>query len=305
MSKIRYCLIIIFTILFHTYSKSQGCSDAGFCTLKNFKPELYDTLSEMKKNQVSVGISGGKADYSITIINYFLEYTRALNRKLNINTKVTWMSQSGNDITSSDFSDIYFTFNYSILKSTKITVGTKLPLNDANKKNSNGLSLPMDYQSSLGTIDLIVGIAHESEHFQYVLALQKPLTQNKNEFMPGRQEANSILRTFQSTNKYKRSGDILLRLSYPFKINNKNTIIPSLLPIYHLKDDQFLTNDNYYADITGSQGLTLNGNVYFDYSYSPKSVFSLNLGVPLLTRKARPDGLTRKFVFTFNYTFSF
>ena len=40
----------------------------------------------------------------------------------------------------------------------------------------------MYYQASLGTIDLIFGIGYEIKKFQFIAAIQQPITQNDNEF---------------------------------------------------------------------------------------------------------------------------
>jgi hypothetical protein len=131
----------------------------------------------------------------------------------------------------------------------------------------------MDYQASLGTFDLIFGIGYEIEKIQIVAAIQQPLTQNDNEFIATNYPINSKLRTFQSTNKFERSGDVLLRASYPINLNSKIKLTPSVLPIYHLTNDKYTDEFNIQKEINNSQGITLNGNVYMDYEISSKSIF--------------------------------
>jgi len=163
----------------------------------------------------------------------------------------------------------------------------------------------MDYQASLGTFDLIFGIGYEIEKIQIVAAIQQPLTQNDNEFIATNYPINSKLRTFQSTNKFERSGDVLLRASYPINLNSKIKLTPSVLPIYHLTNDKYTDEFNIQKEINNSQGITLNGNVYMDYEISSKSIFQLNAGMPFIVRDARPDGLTRGFVANFEYRMKF
>jgi hypothetical protein len=66
-----------------TIAKSQGCSDAGFCTINTFKPSIGETQSSPFKNQCRIGVSGGSADHDITVFgskgltlnaNVFLNY---------------------------------------------------------------------------------------------------------------------------------------------------------------------------------------------------------------------------------------
>lgn len=282
---------------------AQGCSDAGFCTLDSFKPGTSHNET-IQKNQFKIGFSFGDADNSISAFGNYLEYNRSLNDKFGIDVKLTSLGQNGNDISTFGLSDIYLNTNYKINEKTTFTIGAKIPLSDGNEMEEK-ISLPMDYQSSLGTFDLIVGVGYKIGSMQFVGALQQPLSQNNNQFIAENYPVNSELRKFQSTNNFKRSGDVLLRASYPIKVGDKFKITPSLLPIYHLKNDKYTDAFGIEKDIKGSQGLTLNGNAYFDYEINQKSDLQLNLGVPFIIRDARPDGLTRSFIVNLEYRIRF
>ena len=163
----------------------------------------------------------------------------------------------------------------------------------------------MDYQSSLGTFDIIVGVGFELGKLQCVTAIQQPITQNKNAFLSEKYPVSSELRNFQSTNNYKRSGDVLFRVSYPIMLGDKFKITPSILPIYHLNDDKYTDALAVERTINGSQGLTLNGNAFFDYEINNKNAMQLNVGAPFIVRDARPDGLTRGLVINLEYRIKF
>ena len=304
MKNIRLLLSItaFFTLLSYL-ANAQGCSDAGFCTINSFKPNNSSNLIETK-NQFKVGVSFGKADYSILVFGSYVEYNRQLNNNFSIDAKVTSVAQNGNNVSSFGLSDIYLNANYKISEKVKFAFGAKIPLADGNKIKDN-LSLPMDYQSSLGTVDLILGLGYDLNKIQLVAALQQPLTQNNNGFMSEKYPSSSKLSSFQSTNKFKRSGDFLLRVSYPITLNNKLKLTPSLLPIYHLANDKYTDALGSEKEITGSQGLTFNGNVYFDYEMNTNSAIQLNLGVPFVVRTKKPDGLTRSFVINVEYRVKF
>ena len=57
----------------------------------------------------------------------------------------------------------------------------------------------MDFQSSLGTFDLILGIGFNISRFQVITALQQPLTQNDNAFIADDYPLESEFRNYQST----------------------------------------------------------------------------------------------------------
>ena len=303
--KLPYQLIVIVVFFFHFTDGiyAQGCSDAGICTIDSFKPHEHDDSKEYQ-NTFKAGLNFGAADYDITVFGTYLDYRRKVTDRLSVDAKLTTLSQSGNDISVFGLSDIYINGNYKIGKSASLTLGFKIPLTDANKKE-NGLALPMDYQSSLGTFDLVLGIDYSIKKLQLLAAIQQPLTQNNNGFLSDLYPSISPLSEFQSTNQFKRSGDVLLRVSYPFNLGQKFVFIPSLLPIYHLANDKFTDIDGKEKEIDGSQGLTLNWNTYFDYYINEKHALQLSLGAPLIIRDSRPDGLTRSFVANIEYRINF
>ena len=301
----KWNLFLMATALFvlgTNISYGQGCSDAGFCTINSFKPNGTDS-TEVFNSQLKIGAFYGNADKSILVYGSYLEYNRQFIQKFGLDAKLTSIAQSGNGIEVFGLSDIYINTNYKASERVKFTFGAKIPLSKANKTKDN-LPLPMDYQASLGTFDLILGIGYEINKIQFVAAIQQPLTQNDNQFIATNYPINAELSTFQSTNKFQRAGDILVRVSYPFEINPKFKLTPSILPIYHLTNDKF-TDVNIEKKIIGSQGLTLNGNLYLDYEMNGKSSIQLNLGMPFIVRDARPDGLTRSFIANLEYKIKF
>lgn len=242
----------------------------------------------------------GKADNSIAVYGTYLEYNRQLNKKTGIDLKLTSIAQNGNNISVFGLSDAFVNANYTPNEKIKLTAGFKIPLSNASASRDN-LPLPMDYQSSLGTLDLILGIGYEIWKIQCFAAIQQPLTQNDNQFIATDYPENSPLRGFQSTRRFKRAGDVMLRVSYPISAGSKFRITPGILPIYHLKNDTYTDELNVEKEIAGSSGLTLNGNLYLDYQINTRNALQLNLGMPFVVRETRPDGLTRSFILNMEY----
>ncbi len=300
--KILKTALAIFCIFLVQFSaQSQGCSDAGVCTLNALKPT---GSTELTRNHFKIGYTNGLADYDISVNGGYLEYGRMFSKRFGIDVKVAALGQSGNNISEFGSSDFYLNGKYGFNEKTAVTLGAKIPLNKADKQ-MNGLGLPMDYQSSLGTFDLILGISHSVGRFHLVAAYQQPLTQNENTFLAEAYDPTSKLREFQSTNQFERAGDVLLRVSYPFHFGEKLRITPSLLPIYHLADDKFTDSAGKQQSIEGSNGFTLNGNVYVDYSVGKNGNLQLSLASPFIVREARPDGLTRGYVVGLEYGVNF
>lgn len=301
MKKNQGKIVVILFLIFQLKSYSQGCSDVGFCTINSFKP---NSEIAAKKNHLKLGMFTGSADNSVSVWGNYVEYHTQLSDQFSFDTKLTSLAQNGNGYTSFGLGDLFLSSNYKLNPNWTVTVGTKIPLTNSNKKE-NGVSLPMDYQSSLGTLDAIVGLGYQINKLQFVLAWQQPLTQNKNQFLAENSNTPTILKQFQSTNGFKRSGDVLFRVAYPLALNNKLQFTTGLLPIYHLDNDRYIDLSGKEKSIEGSQGLTLNGNVFLDYALNTNNSLQFNIGMPLVLRDARPDGLTRGFIATLEYKFQF
>jgi hypothetical protein len=296
--------VMIASLFVTSRTQAQGCSDAGFCTMNSFTPGAAHNEMTGTKSYFKIGLTNGGADRSIGIFAGYLEYGRQVSSKLSVNAKVTALSQSGNGVSAAGISDLYVNADYKARHNITFTLGAKIPFTDGNKKKNN-VTLPMDYQASLGTFDFIAGVSTNIKKLQLAAAVQQPLTQNKNQFFAGNYPATSALSKFQSTNKFKRSGDALLRASYPFVLSKKLSFTPGLLSIYHFANDRFTDITGKENDIAGSKGLTLNGTVYLDYQLPKHQSIQLNFGSPFVIRDTRPDGLTRSYVLTLEYKIRF
>lgn len=299
---------IVFTVLcihLGTFqnSKAQGCSDAGFCTLESFKPHSGEHTKSYL-NQAKIGTFIGGADYSVFVYGAYWEYNRQINEKIGLDFKLTSLGQNGNDIQAFGLADLFVNTHIKLSENMVLTAGAKFPLMDASR-SQDGLPLPMDYQASLGTLDLILGLGYQFEKIHVVAAIQQPLTQNENQFFSSLYPSPSPLNEIQSTNQFNRAGDMLIRVSYPYKVNSKLRLTPSLLPIYHFTEDTFTNATANEISIDGSAGLTLNANLYVDYELNETNSLQVNLGSPLLVREARPDGLTRGFVMNLEWRVRF
>ncbi len=302
MSKLFVIVVLLFGLNLPV-SMAQGCSDAGVCTVDGIKPQA-DQPNERKGNYLKVAAFFGKADHTISIWGNYLEYHQALSSNLGLTAKITSLAQSGNDLNAFGISDLFVAGNFGLRDELKLTLGVKFPLTKGDRKDQS-LPLPMDYQSSLGSLDLMVGLAYQKNHLQFAVAYQHPLSDNKNEFLSSLYPANSALSEFQSTNKFERAGDLVLRASYTVGLSDQWIWTPGILPIYHVSKDKFIDEQSVEQQIDGSQGLTLNLNSFFDYLINSQNSIQFGLAFPLIVRDARPDGLTRSFIANVEYRYSF
>ena len=183
-------ILLLFSCAFliHT-ANSQGCSDAGFCSLDG----IQNSDSEIKSynNKFTIGSSYGIGDNNITIVAS------------------------------------YFSSQRSVGKNPSISTNSADPFR-------------LDFQPSLGTTDIIVGFATNIKKLQINVATQLPVFQGKNTFSSELYDTSNFYSEFQSTNNYKRKGDVLLRATYEVSKTEKFRFTSSLLSIYHLGNDTYI-----------------------------------------------------------------
>lgn len=290
----KIALLFIFGISNYIYS--QGCSDAGFCTSDNIK---HGAAAGSFNNTLKIGVNYGEADFDVAVYGMYLEYKYQLSEKVNVGIRMNYINQFRENTSSSALSDGFIIADYKINATIGANIGLKIPFSNGNLKNK-GVVLPMDFQPSLGTYDFVLGLSKKHKNFLFAVGYQQPLNKNKNTFF---KPLNS--NEFFTTNQFKRAPDVLARVGYFYKLNEKWNISPSLLPIYHLANDTFEDIIQKEIQIEGSKGLTLNGNLLIQYQLNPKNAFEFSVGSPFVVRENRPDGLTRSIVLNLEYKITF
>lgn len=287
-------------------SFAQGCSDAGFCSVGNgFKGHDANL-----KNSVDVGVIYGLAGEGVTVFSQYVTYSRDISDKFALSAKITSGVANGIFGTRGNLGDVFLAGNYkfkskvSEFENSKIwslLVAVKIPLTNGNDKINN-TSLPMVFQSSLGTFDFIGGLNLTYKKWDFNTAVQIPLTDNKNSYFSG----NSGDKYFTSTNLYQRKSDVLFRTTYKLKTTNeKFTFKPNLLFIYHLGEDSYQDIFGVRQNIVGSDGLTINGNVIISYKLGKKSYLETSIASPFVIKKERADGLARGLTAGLSYKINF
>ncbi len=281
---------------------SQGCSDAGVCTLAS---PLKDSTITNKSN-LEIGYIFGKGYEDVVYNNGFANYGHSFSKRWTMNAKVTYNQANGSFGTRGCLGDAFIAANYTnkFKKGAALSalLGVKIPFNSANLK-INDVPLPMDYQSSLGTFDAVVGIEYQYKKWNIDAALQLPVLQsNRNSYF----DEYSASDIFPTTNLFRRKPDALLRGSYTINTNNSRwTFRPSILVIYHLGNDSYVNIFGKRGEIEDSEGLTLNASMATHYKINSQHTVLVNLSAPLIVRDIRPDGLTRSFIASLSHQYKF
>jgi hypothetical protein len=296
-------IILMIIILFLANKMmGQGCSDAGICSINHG----FQSDEKQFKNTIELAAIYSLGEADVAYFSPYISYTKRFSERFSFTSKVTYSTAHGSFGTRSQFGDAFLIGNYTFKEKNKkqwsTLLGFKFPFTASNLK-INGYSLPLDYQSSLGTIDLFLGTNLHYKKWDFNGALQIPVINlNKNSYFKEYSGTND----FPSTNLFERKPDALLRATYTIKTSNKKfTFKPNVLFIYHLGKDSFENIFGQRENINGSDGLTINGNIITSYSITKQSSLEMSLATPFVVRDIRPDGLTRSFVLGLQYQYSF
>ncbi|SMD33916.1 hypothetical protein SAMN04488029_1737 [Reichenbachiella faecimaris] len=315
--------LILSAIMVLTYQQvnAQGCSDAGFCTMGAMKPDQsFNKKVKLKLRTIEVSYYHGASTLSplINVVN--LDASFSITNNLGFQIKLPYQWVNGNFDNTSGMGDISLSAtqrisgneNYDI----SATLGMKIPSNDGDLKDSGskfpeakGLSLPMYYQTSLGSYDVVAGASYISSKWLFATGIQAALTTNSNNFWPGEWVGiypdESYVRDYDVATNLKRGTDVMIRVERNFRFSNYSFNI-GLLPIYRITKDQIEDRDTgEYMKLDDTTGLALTLLSSFSYHFDVTNSIKVSFGKKFMDRKVNPDGLTRQHVIIVAYGFRF
>lgn len=317
----RLLVLLLVQFAFFNNSKGQGCSDAGFCTMGAMKPDqAYNKKVKLKLRSIELSYYQGQSTLSpvITVIN--LDAGFSITKNLSGQFKLPYYSVKGSFDNTSALGDISLSLTQRLVDTDNFdlsaTIGTKIPTNDANIKSSGkkvdgskGLSLPMYYQTSLGSFDFVAGASLISSKWLIATGVQMALTANKNTWWAGDwvpiYPSEEYVRSYDDANLLKRGTDVMLRVERNFRFTKYSFNI-GLLPIFRISKDQTVDRDTgEYRKLDGTTGMALTALGGATYNFNINSTVKFTYGQKLTDRDVNPDGLTRHSVMILAYLFRF
>jgi len=295
--------VFICFVTISTYSFGQGCSDAGVCTSGSHNSFNEDPTS----TSFSLGQSFEMGEEHVLISSSIIQIQVKVSSKTSISFKSNYFFVSGNLRNSSGLGDLTGNITHKIFENDNfkfyLNIGGKLPSNSSNKANKQGLPLPMPYQSSLGTYDIMTGGSFYFEKWRFSAGYQHAFNNNNNGFLHSVWGNNEIAQEYFESNLLKRGDDLMIRVERLFK-KEKSTFSISILPIYRIQKDEIWKNDAYIK-LDGSNQLTINLNLGLIKKVNDKLSIRFSYANPILWRETRADGLTRFFVVYGGINYSF
>lgn len=309
--KRRLLFLYIFTSLVTIKGFTQGCSDAGFCTMGAMKPDQpFNKKIQLRLNAVELNFYRGTTTLTPVIYVATADLSFRLNSRNSFQVKLPYQTVTGRLANTSGMGDISLCYTRNI-KSTErydinLSLGTKLPTNKSDKE-TNGLPLPMYYQTSLGTNDVIAGISFITREWLVATGIQIPLNENGNQFLweawQGHEEEPYINR-YNQAKELKRGTDVMLRIERNFRFSRLN-FTAGLLPIYRINRDEITNPAGARIQPEKAHGLALSGIITTGYNFNVRSSVKLLVGHKIIQREVNPDGLSRELVSTIGYCYRF
>lgn len=315
-------LFLLFSIVsFHT-GFSQGCSDAGFCTMGAMKPDQpFNKRATVKLRTLEVSFYRGETTLTPIVYVATADFNFSVGRKNTLQFKLPFQHVEGRLAKTSSLSDLSLCFTRNIYSSDQFDInlsfGGKIPTNHSDFSTPDGNALPMYYQTSLGTWDLISGISLINRHWLIATGIQIPLNANKNNFDWHRWDQNNptpdpveqaYVKNYANATGLRRGTDVMLRVERNFRFSRFNCSV-GLLPIYRITPD-VITNvagvrTSYDLQGNKAMGLAMSWIVTAGYNFNVRSGIKLLVGHKITQRKFSPDGLTRESVASITYSYRF
>jgi hypothetical protein len=293
------CTILLISICLR--SMGQGSSDPGF-SMAGSLGELSSHLvkdSTAKKHSMRITESVGMGEDNVVVISSNLDVYLQLTKWLQFQIRGPIFMARHKEVKTVTIGDIFLIYDINALKikqhSLIVNGGVKLPTNQS-RLTYNDSTLPMVYQSSLGTFDLILGLnytwTHKLGSLSGAFAYQQPFFHINHNKSP-------------ETKEFRRKADILFRADQIFNIKKKVDMGIGLLYILHANNDTRINALGQREAIAGSKGSTLNITGMLNWYVAKTVELGFNFGVPVLKKDISPDGLKRAFVINPYLQFNF
>ncbi|MFK7900300.1 MAG: hypothetical protein AB8B61_06045 [Cyclobacteriaceae bacterium] len=308
-----YLLLTIFFIIVSTPTYSQGCSDAGFCTMGAMQPDqVYSKKKRIKLRSIGFSQYRGTTTLSPVIWVSTVDATFAVKRKNSFQLKLPFQAVKGTLGSNAGIGDLSLSLTRNLINTKKFSIngsiGTKIPTNNGNSE-IDGAPAHAYYQTSLGTNDLIVGASLISKKWLFAVGYQQALTRNESQFTWGQTFAvsdadSSYIEKYELGRNLKRGIDVMLRVERSFRYSNFNFFVAAL-PIVRITKDKITTKEGNRSKLDGTTGMALSALIGGTYHFNTNSSVKFVYGHKITDREVNPDGLTRDNVMSLSYYYNF
>lgn len=309
-------LFLLFALTFSCYS--QGCSDAGFCTMGAMRPDQhFGKKVQVKLRSFEISQYLGTSRFGDQINSTTAEFNITFTEKVSAQIKMPYVYMSGPLGSNNGTGDISLSLTKNILRKDNydinFSLGTKIPTNHANAERTDGVSLPMYYQTSLGTYDFIAGISLITRKWLFATGYQQVIADvNNNNFSWAPWRSLGLFdeaKVYFPSKDFERGSDVMFRVERNFRFSKFNVFI-GVLDILRLNKDKAISPATGERTIVENDIGTSNGHAVTllwggGYHFNTNSSIKILIGNRLIERQINVDGLSRELVISTGYVFKF
>ncbi len=285
-------------LLFPFFVLAQPSGDAGVGRLGTFGEEVVP-LTKKEPLRVGVGTYFSTGKHQVSYVTPYTRIGLRLSSDVQISAEFT-----ANHISQSAVGNIFgagdalVAMQYFIPTSIKanfvVNTGFRLPTGNGNYTSFLEPAQPLFLQPSLGSTDFLLGFSFQFEGITSGFALQIPLSQSRNRFLPIENTNQSPPFDALPTRYLNRGVDLALYFKQDIQLKQGLFLQVGATPILRFGRSSFLNENDDFEEVLGSNGLTL--NVFSGVSYAVQSwVFTLEGGLPITQIDQKLDGLHRYF----------
>jgi hypothetical protein len=293
-------------------ANAQGSSDPGLGSVGAMRPASALSFNdgeehEYQRTHIGLGVAFAKGEREIRVPYQDYGY---FDVRLPINAI---RGELGNVYGLGDLAFSYthlFTSPYHEDWTIQVTGGGIFGMTTANQEDGKTRPLPMAYQSSMGSTDVIAAANFKYKEYLTVgLGFQQPVFRyNENEYDRTNKVNDLVYNNpdYQVARKLYRQGDMMLRIEGTLATDRVG-ISGSPLLIYHLANDLYTDRNGLLRELKGSQGLTLNGvaNAFLRIGRRGQMKIDVTASLPIVKRDATPEGLSREWFILPRFTYFF
>lgn len=315
------CLFVALGFAVST-ANAQGEADPGFAstgamrTTSGLKIDEYDYENQRAHFSVGHTFAKGERDMRLNIsqlearVPLFGLYSGGY-----FDVKLPIFATAGELANTWGLSDMSFSYTHMFIGLEDWTIqgtgGLLIGMGTANVTDGQTRPLPMAYQASRGSTDVMVGgSVMWKKYVSAAVGYQQPIFRyNENDFYA----ASPANDTFYSRDVYAisrklyRQGDVMMRLEGHL-ITKRFGLTGGAVAIYHLKNDLYEDrNTGLWHEIDGTQGLTVNLNANAFVRFGRRGEFKLDVtgATPVVRTDVYSSGLYRQWMLMPRFTFFF
>lgn len=302
--------------------KAQGDSDPGFTTTGAMRNAsalmLNDDEYENQKAHVSLGHAFAKGERDARLNISQIEARLPLFGMFSggyFDLKLPVFANGGELANTWGLGDLNATYTHMFLGIENWTIqgtaGLKIGMGTANVTDGQTRPLPMSYQASMGSTDVIVGGSVTWKRYvTAAVGYQQPVFRyNENDYFAAYKINDTLYSrgVYPIARKLYRQGDVMARLEGHY-YTGRVGITAGGTAIYHLRNDLYEDrNTNGWYEIEGSKGLTVNivGNVFARFGRYNQFKLDGTVAFPVVRRDVIPDGSYRQWTAMPRFTYFF